>query len=501
MKWKYVAAWLCALGALPLFAATPDAVTTDAAIPNVVLRGTIPSQQRYSYLELPFQVPAGIERLTVTFEYSGREDHATLDLGAEDPERFRGWSGGNKSTFTIGISDATPSYLPGPIPAGEWHLLIGVAWLRDGKSADYTATISFTRAGQGGTESFSAAPLRTGARWYRGDLHMHTAHSDGSCSSQSGKPVPCPLFVTAQSAASKALDFIAITDHNTTSHYNDERELQPYFDQLLMIPGREMTTVAGHANFFGSTHFVDFRVEAQNKPSVNQMFQAGRDLGELVSINHPIGPDDERCIGCGWAAKNVDMSLVNAIEAINGDNAGYNVELHERDIAFWESQLARGYRLTAIGGSDTHRTDRGTIGHPTTAVFANELSVPAILDGIRRGHVFVDLTASHDRVLELQAAAGATTAAMGDSLAAPAGTGVQLSIRIAASAGSTLRLLIDGHPQQSVLDTSAIRGADETLHGTWTSDGHRHWIRAEVRGSTGTLELLGNPVYVNQEKK
>ena len=38
------------------------------------------------------------------------------------------------------------------------------------------------------------------------------------------------------------------------------RELQPYFDRVLLIPGREMTTFYGHFNIFGVTQFIDFRV-------------------------------------------------------------------------------------------------------------------------------------------------------------------------------------------------------------------------------------------------
>jgi len=42
-----------------------------------------------------------------------------------DPERFRGWSGSDNVGFTISVTDATPSYLPGPLPAGGWHLNAG----------------------------------------------------------------------------------------------------------------------------------------------------------------------------------------------------------------------------------------------------------------------------------------------------------------------------------------------------------------------------------------
>jgi hypothetical protein len=471
----------------------------SAALPDMTLQGDIRDSQNHTYVEVPFVVPAGVERLTVSFRYTGKEDHTTLDLGVEDPQRFRGWSGGNKSDFTIGAADATPSYLPGPVIPGRWKLLIGVANIRPQKIAHYTALIRFTRAGKSGVEGFAAglnpAPLRTEARWYRGDLHMHTAHSDGSCTSQSGKNVPCPAFVTVESAVRRGLDFIAITDHNTVSQFDDERELQPYFDQLLFIPGREVTTFYGHSNFFGSTEYLDFRVGVPGHPSMNSLFQKAKALGELVSINHPIAPSGEACIGCGWTPKDFDMHLIDAVEAINGGNK----LAHKVDIEFWESQLNAGYRPTAIGGSDTHRPELNTVGEPTTVVFAKELSVPSILEGIRRGHVFVDVTASRDRTLELEAFSGDHSATMGDTLVVPLGETLKISVHVTNCRDLHVRLVIDGKPAP-VLASDVLTSLDQRLPGEWTSDGKRHWIRADVLDGGGQLQLLGNPIYLNAER-
>jgi hypothetical protein len=68
---------------------------------NLVLRGTVKGDQNKTYLEVPFEVPAGTRRLNVSFHYLGKEEGTTLDIGVQDPQRFRGWSGGNKSSFTI----------------------------------------------------------------------------------------------------------------------------------------------------------------------------------------------------------------------------------------------------------------------------------------------------------------------------------------------------------------------------------------------------------------
>ena len=81
-----------------------------AAAPDLDLRGTITSADMQTYREVPFTVPAGVTRITVDFSYTERDKKTSIDLGLLDAERFRGWSGGNKSTFTLSETDATPSY-------------------------------------------------------------------------------------------------------------------------------------------------------------------------------------------------------------------------------------------------------------------------------------------------------------------------------------------------------------------------------------------------------
>jgi hypothetical protein len=465
--------------------------------PNLALHGTVNGNQNHSYIEAPFDVPSGTQRLTVLFRYTGKEERTTLDIGVWDPEHFRGWSGGNKSSFTISATDATPSYLPGYLPPGTWKLLIGVPNIREQSVASYEADIYFESvAGNKAPQSFADMPLRSSAGWYRGDLHMHTAHSDGQCNSQVGKKVPCPVFLTLQAAATRGLDFISVTDHNTTSQYNFLRELQPYFDRLLLIPGREITTFEGHANIFGITEFVDFRVGSTTTPDMNTFFERAAQNDAIISINHPNAPTGEACMGCGWSPKTADMHLVSAIEAVNGGSE----EGPYSGIAFWEKQLDGGYRPTAIGGSDNHNAELppdkpGSVGSPTTVVYASELSVNAILTGIRSGRAFIDLTASRDRLLDLSAQKGAATASMGGNLPAASDETVNLSIHVLACQGSSVRVVIDG--KQNLGTPAAITSPDQTLTSHWQSDGRRHWLRADVVSESGKLQLLGNPVYIN----
>jgi hypothetical protein len=465
--------------------------------PDIVLHATVDGAQNQSYLEIPFDVPTGISRITVAFKYTGKDEHTTLDLGIADPQRFRGWSGGNKDSFSVGQDDATPSYLPGAIVAGRWKLVVGIPNIRSKSVSSLEARIFFTREGAG-VNGFANQPLETAAKWYRGDLHLHTGHSDGRCRSQSGKEVPCPVFKTLQAAADRRLDFVAITDHNTTSQFNELRELQPYFDRLLLVPGREITTFQGHANVFGVTDFIDFRVGSSTVPQAASWLEHAHRLGALVSINHPGLPSGESCMGCGWRPNPpADMRLVGAIEAVNGGVP----EGQFSGIGFWEQQLREGLRPTAIGGSDNHRPDfsseePASVGRPTTVVFAPELSVPAIIDAIRAGHVFVDLTGSRDRLLELSAATGERRAAAGDDLQARSGVPIEITLHVIGCQGSSAVFLLDGR-SDSALTPQNVGQSDENLRLSWTSDGKKHWLRSEIRTSDGKLQLLGNPIYIN----
>ena len=490
---------LVSLLALLCFAAVAD---VHAAAPDLILRDTITEKAHRTYRLLPFDVPEGVKAIEVRFDYTGREARTTIDVGLLGPgekfdEQFRGWSGGNKRSFTISTSDATPSYLSGPVAAGRWQLLLGVPNIRNGQKSEFTAEVYFQRNERHGLPTQPAA-LKTAAGWYRGDLHMHSEHSDGNCASRSGqKRVPCPLFLTLDAAADRGLDFIAFTDHNTNSHVKELTALQPYFDRLLLIPGMEMTTFQGHANAFNLREPVDFRVGSATVPDWNALLTEAKRKGALVSINHPRVPTGEACMGCGWSpTPAADLSLVQAVEVVNGND----VESPITGIPFWHEQLQKGHRLTAIGGSDTHDVTStnvspppGRIGVPTTVVYAEELSIDAIMAGIRAGNVFVDTAGSRDRKLELSARHGESIVPMGGHLSVPAKQSITFTARIEQMTGGTVEVIRDGKTTR--------RTAIPTAKHSWSfeeiSDGKPHWIRIDVRDADGRLALLGNPIYLN----
>jgi hypothetical protein len=350
---------------------------------------------------------------------------------------------------------------------------------------------------------------------------MHTAHSDGSCLSRRQQRVPCPLFLTAQTASERGLDFIAITDHNTTSHADAMRELQPYFDDLLLIPGREITTFQGHANVFGSVAMLDFRVGGADVPDWNVLLAEVARTGGVISINHPVRPSGEQCMGCGWTPqRSVDYARMQAVEVVNGLDA----DTPFSGIKFWEHLLDEGYQLTAVGGSDNHdallpavnvselrqphdsgtptaetlaklRSGSGAIGTPATVIYADMLSRAGIVAAIRRGRVFIDVAGVRDRSLDLSARAGKQTAHMGDVLRLPKGARVRFEGNVRGVPGGEIEVILDGR-RVSLLESSHLGTAAQSFEFPWRSDGARHWIRIDARDREAHLALIGNPIYL-----
>ena len=500
--WALLLGLLCVLGWQVGAHAAPSHPPTAASPREIALSGVITRENHETYVEVPFSVPEDTERLTVTFDYD-RENRTVIDLGIRDPNGFRGWSGGNRSTFTLATSDATSAYIPGRIPPGEWRLILGVPNIRKGVEARWRARVRFDPAGAPSPGSaFQDGPVRTGPGWYRGDLHTHSGHSDGSCDSLSGRRVPCPVFRTLEAARAAGLDFIALTEHNSTSVYPELRALQACFDTLLVLPGREITTFQGHANVFGVTSPLPFQLGSPRAPTLDAVLDAVEAEGGLLSINHPGMPSGEACMGCGWVAPIPDCSRITAVEIANGGGLRMmgSAEGPLSGLPFWEALLDRGCHVTGIAGSDNHDPDakggsQSPVGRPTTVVYAPELSQPAILEGLRRGRVFIDLGAPAGASIDLTVGSGKARAGMGESLRTGPAARLRLTAKVAGLPDGTVEFVSGGTSGPPTRTPVPIRGLSEVTADLRRTPGLK-WIRADVRAADGKLLLIGNPVYL-----
>lgn len=441
----------------------------------------------YRWAYLPLDVPPGVQRIRVATSHEnfsvGGVARNVLDLGIFGPagydlgnaEGFRGWSGGARDSFEISSNYATPGYLAGPIEPGVWAVALGPVVLSPwGMAWEVHVTMEWGQPRQPAAEcepvvAFSPPPSASGARWYRGDLHLHTVHSDGERD-------PDAL---AAAARASGLDFIVSTEHNTNAA--NRAWLTCRTGGLLVIPGEEVTTRHGHWLAVGLSPraWVDWRYGPSD--GVFPRFAAEvREAGGLVVAAHPSVP----LPGSAWE---FGFGHVDALEVWNGR---WNLD-DELSLRIWQRLLRQGRRIVAVGGSDSHGRHQ-QVGSPQTVVHASELSTPAIVNGLRCGRSY--LARSCDVALEL-------TASNEDGVAGPGQT-----LRVPPGASATVTAVISGAPDTNVaLITAAGRVRQATVGPSarlqWELDAATaRFARLEVREAQrrplGAMVALTNPVWL-----
>jgi hypothetical protein len=439
---------------------------------------------------LPFEVPAGVQRIRVSTSHDhfavGGLIRNVLDLGIfglaghdlGNAAGFRGWSGGARDGFVISGSHATPGYLAGPIEPGVWVVALGPVVLSPW-GMTWQAHVILERGQPAWEERVSGPaiayppPPARGAGWYRGDLHLHTVHSDG-------QRYPNELVAAAHAGG---LDFIVSTDHNT----NSANRVWPACrtGSLLVLPGEEVTTRHGHWLAVGlpPDAWVDWRYAPRD--GVFPRFAAEvRETGGLVVAAHPAAP----LPGSLWE---FGFDHVEALEVWNGR---WNLD-DEVSLRIWQRLLSEGRRVVAVGGSDSH-THHQPVGSPQTVVHARELSTPAIVDGLRCGRsyiarargVTVELTASYRGAVDV--------AGPGQTLRVPPGAPVTVTAMITGAPGTNAALITAA----GCTGRAAVSGSARTML-RWEIDAaSARFVRLEIRETQrrplGAMVALTNPVWL-----
>lgn len=381
---------------LPRFASIAVCIGLVAGIASaqgtIHFEGEVPEGPN-TYFFLEFEVPEGIEEIEVEHSHVPAQTSNILDWGISDPNGTRGSGGGNRENAIVGIEAASRSYIPGPMPAGTWRVTVGKAKIVPGEPAGYSVDVTLRTSPT--LEPQPRAPyedpgvLSTEARWYAGDFHVHTRESGDA-------RVTLTIDEALDFAETQGLDFVLLTEHNTISGFTLYEDAQARHPNLLILPGQEFTTYGGHANAIGATESVAYTVGTDGY-TIADAIDAFHDQGALFSINHPTWPLPD-CIGCAWDFLEVDPATINAVEVQTAI---------VRAIAYWETELLeKGSHATAIAGSDDHgagqdlRPGATPIGTPTTLVYASELSVDAIMEGVRSGRTVVKIVGPDGPMIE-----------------------------------------------------------------------------------------------------
>lgn len=466
--------------------------------------GTLPTGAP-DFVYLPVEVGPGVRELAVSYRYDKPEvppgtPGNALDIGVFDErgtalggKGFRGWSGGFRSEFAISAERATPGYLAGPVNAGTWHVVLGPYTVAP-QGMEYSLDITLRYGEPGRTPKPVYPPTRVvgrGRGWYRGDCHLHTVHSDG-------QRTPAEVAAAARAAG---LDFLATTEHNTTSGHAAWNGL--WGDDLLVLCGEEVTTRNGHYLALGTAPgtFVDWRYRARDDAHP-RFARRIRRAGGLVVPAHPNCP----FVGCQWK---FGYAAADAVEVWNGPWTSDD----ELAVAAWDNLLTAAVRspdagrgsapdgwVPAIGCSDAHREGQD-VGLPHTVVRAESLSREALLEGIRRGHSWLAESSSVELSFGATGPRGAH-AAIGERLVAPEDAEVDVELRLAGGPpGGSVRLLTD---QGELYAVGLPESGATTVH--WaTTPSLATFVRAEVRhppadggasGLPGAMAAMTNPLWL-----
>ena len=392
-------------------------------------------KSKSDYFLLPFEIGAGVQELEINYSYErGSEgDPNVIDLGLFGPgetaflkaKSFRGWSGSNKSAVCVSETNATPGYYHGKIEAGKWSVILGLATISSqGCPCDVTVTTRNEIKGRGTVRQTTRARVPTVGvgeteAWLRGDLHVHSHHSDGSLS----------VELVAGEALRRGLDFVAVTDHNTTSQAREVACLREA--GLIVMVGEELTTCHGHANVWNTQDWLDFRFET--KDDAEAVIAEAHRRRLLFSVNHPnsLYP---------WEFK--DATGFDCIEVWCGLWARLNFE----SLEWWDELTRDGLRVIGVGGSDFHSPeppetrDIFSIGSPTTWVLSTGKTAESIMDGIRAGRVFVSRAPGGPR-LSLRAKTSRGVNWMGDHVCCTKGEDIEICVQASSARGLGLRVL------------------------------------------------------------
>ena len=326
------------------------------------------------------------------------------------------------------------------------------------------------------------------AGWYRGDFHAHTHFSDGVLSAPE----------LAALAQRERLDFFAITDHNTVKAYSNFGE----HAGLLIIPGIEVTFKAGHFNVFGvDREFEWLRAVCAGPraltalpgayPTMNDLMREIAAHGLLNSINHPL------LAPWAWCFPDTDPANLQCLEIWNDPSWPDNVRDNPRAVELWTRWLNAGYRITAIGGSDFHRSlpkpgenkPSERLGRPSTYVYAENLSGNAVLEGLRQRKAIVSMGPR----VTFQATRNGRSYEIGEEI--PEGEGVVTLSATVTQCATAARacILRNGETvaEAAVSDGGASLSCEET-----SEAGQRGWYRLDVVDANGWMQAITNPIYV-----
>ncbi|CAJ36772.1 PHP domain-containing protein [Methanocella arvoryzae] len=207
----------------------------------------------------------------------------------------------------------------------------------------------------------------------RFDLHVHSNYSPDGHSS---------VEEILKAAKARGLDGVAITDHDTTAGGRYALEVvDKVAPGLIVIPGVEISTKAGHLIVLGITE------DIPKGMSVKDTIHAARKLGGTIVVPHP----DQRM--------RHGMRIPHDVDAAEVYNSRYLLGLHN----FMAGRRVSRRKMSAVAGSDAHSAEM--VGNAVTEIDADR-NMESVLRGIREGRTRIEVRKTPVRVYLYQIGRG-----------------------------------------------------------------------------------------------
>jgi hypothetical protein len=314
--------------------------------------------------------------------------------------------------------------------------------------------------------------------WLRGDLHMHTEHSDGFDTVATvidlAEYLEWPEFLEHHPEyTGSGLDYIALTDHRTVDQNSDPDFVS---DRLVLIPSEEFGS-SGHANTPGVSEFVDHDPDGDgvSVEDYQAAVEHAHQQGALFSPNHPFAPgimfpwdvsgfDSIEVWNSGWLLASPPTTAddlanweqnkgVPASETYRRAVQAEGLGADGQTLTWYEALLSRGIHVGLVGGGDRHAIVLP--GFPTTYVQAATSDVQGLVDGMRDRHSYVTRTPASAQIAGT-ITVGEAVYQWGDAVPLPAsGAEVTVQLRVARAEGGLARLVSGGF----VADDEALQSA------------------------------------------
>ncbi len=322
-----------------------------------------------------FHLPHHASKVGFIFAFH-KEELAQLFVSMHAPNGFRGnvmkpsGKGDIRLELWVSPNDSSEGGIVGALPQGEWKVQVDVRRLGEETDYDLQVYAEFDPVPKSVRLSYPGDhSVNSEAGWYRRELHGHSTESDGKFS----------VMDVVQAAQKIGLDFFSLTDHFTVSQW---RKMAPLVnDRTALIRSCEITSHQGHANLQGIKEWVNVYID-QPGWNMNRAADRVHAQGGLFCVNHPFSDD------LAFRAFDFDWKKADLIEIYHNLEGCNNLP----QFGWWDHLLLTGHRIVGVSGTDSHHPCEGihAIGKLVTWVYADELSERGIIEGLRRGKVYVD---------------------------------------------------------------------------------------------------------------